>query len=137
MSIEDGIEDPIENNDRRFERELRHFVPLEVDLLPMRANVTQRWFTAAIATAALLILGIIGMLLRSHNIASRVALSNIPIPASQIMLGDSHAALLRAASFDAAIDQLEREERLKKTKTTQGKHSAFEVLGRDYAKTNF
>lgn len=132
-----SIEDRIEHDDRRFEQELRHFVPLEVDPLSTEANVARRWFTAAIATAALLILGIIGMLWRSHDIANRVAPSNIPIPASQITLGESHAALLRAASFDEAMNQLERKGRLKSTKTKQGKHSAFEVLGRDYEKVNF
>src|SRR5690349_8755272 len=108
---------PGEDNDRQFEQELRDFAPLEVAPLPRRSSLARRrWLSAAVAALVLLTIGI-ALLWRPRKSVDSSLASHGLVSMTPITLGESHAALLRAASFDAAIDQLEREGRFKQRKT--------------------
>ncbi|HEU5235447.1 MAG TPA: hypothetical protein VFU50_21495 [Terriglobales bacterium] len=122
---------PTEENDRQFEQELRLFGPLDAAPLPARANITgRRWLGVVVAAAVLLTIGI-GLLWHLQGSGEHPLASNGSFSAGQMTLGKSQAVLLRATSFDAAMNQLEREGRVTEKKTIRGKHTAFEVLGRE------
>jgi hypothetical protein len=119
---------PIHDDDLQFEQELRRFTPREVAPLPARRSVP-RWWPAVIAAGLLLVFGS-GLLWRQHRGDEHVPFSK-KTTFSTLTLGQSQAALLKGPSLDAAIDELERESRLKDKKPVQGSQTAFKVLGRD------
>ncbi len=120
----------IPDDDRRFEAELRRFVPrAAAPLLPVRV-VRVRW-RAPMAVAAT-VLAVIGTILW-HMYGTQRPGTALPadVSASEVTLGRAQAAVAQSPSFEAAIDGLEQASRPRTKPKTNNSQSALQALGRE------
>lgn len=119
----------IPDNDGQFEVELRRFAPREVAPLPAVGFGRLRWRVSLALTAAIVVM--VGAFFYMHNPTAYSPVTQQEIRTGKITLGSARAKLNQAASFEDAIDDLDRNSRPEKRPPLDHSQRALDVLGRE------
>jgi hypothetical protein len=120
----------IPDDERRFEAELRRFVPRAAAPLPPVRVVRVRW-RVPMAVAATVLAAIGTILWHMHGTQRPGTVLPADVSAGEVTLGRAQAAVAQSPSFEAAIDGLEQASRPRTKPKTHKNQSALQALGRE------